>query len=104
MTDPNTEAMELWREVESALFDWPYYGERRDQAISAIIAAKLAELQAEERTTITSWLRSQATAGDKALFNAIEGGQLRRDLAAGVVAINRAITAIETGEHLKGRA
>jgi hypothetical protein len=45
MTD-NTEAMELWREIENALFDWPYCGERRDQAISAIIAAKLAELRA----------------------------------------------------------
>lgn len=55
----------------------------------------------DERTAIVAWLRGQAEIGDNALLNAIEGSQLRRDLAAGVVAINRAADAIERGDHLK---
>lgn len=54
MTDPNTEAMELWREAKDA-YDTRYIFGRpatdrataSDQAAAAIIAAKLAELRAE---------------------------------------------------------
>lgn len=64
------------------------------------IRTLLAEHQAERAATV-AWLRGQSEAGDKALLNAVEGSQLRRDLAAGVVAINRAANAIEAGQHLK---
>jgi len=49
MTDPNTEAMELWRKAELAAGQ-AYKDNggrvRADQAAAAIIAAKLAELRA----------------------------------------------------------
>jgi len=61
----------------------------------------LAEAEVRVIAEVVKWLRGQAQAGDKALLQAVEGSQLRRDLAAGVVAINRAATALETGEWKK---
>lgn len=58
-----------------------------------------SEARRIERDAVVSWLRGQADAGDRALLNAIEGIALRRDLAAGVVAIRRAADSIEKGSH-----
>jgi len=62
-------------------------------------AQVLAAVEAD-RAAIVAWLREQGNAGNRALFSAVEGSQLRRDLAAGVVSINRAANAIEASAYL----
>lgn len=69
-----------------------------EKAALELIARHADEREAQVIAGVVAWLRGQAESGDRALLNAIEGSTLRRDLAAGVVAINRAADAIERGD------
>jgi len=57
MTDPNTEAMELWRDIKLALAFLRVHKTpvTEDQAVTAIIGAKLAELRAENEMLKSRW-------------------------------------------------
>lgn len=73
----------------------------RDQVVSVIAAAIASGKRPASETTdralrlTAAWLREQAEAGDKAILNALPGSCLKRDLAAGVVTLNRAADALD---------